>query len=399
MKALKSIGWLSAGHFFLDSYSSMLGAFLPFLTVALGLTLTQAGLLGGALIVSGSLLQPLYGFLADRFQYRIFVALGPAVAGVFISSMGLAPDFMTLLAVVLLGGVGIAAFHPQGTAVVTAWSGRSAGLGVSTFIASGMLGFSLGPILITGLIEVVGLPNSYWAALPGVAISIALLFKAPEAPRRKRAITARSIWNGVSLGFRPLLLLYLLVVIRSAVQMVFVSFLPLYMVSRGLSGFQGSQVLSLFLFSGALAGFFGGVLHDRIGGRRIILVSTIGFIPSLLGFLSTSGTWSLVFCALGGAFLLVTLSVNVIMAQRLAPEGPSTVSALMMGFGWGIGGVAVPLVGWLSDFYGLQGVLTALILLSSPALALAYALPATGRALHQESLREPSVVRTEVAGR
>ncbi len=396
MKPLKSIGWLSAGHFFLDGYSSMLGAFLPFLTVSLGLSLTQAGLLGGALIVSGSLLQPLYGFLADRFQHRIFVALGPAVAGVFISSLGLAPDFATLLILVLLGGVGIAAFHPQGTAVVTAWSGGSAGLGVSTFITSGMLGYSLGPILITGLIQVAGLPNSYWAAVPGVAISVGLLLYGPAPPRPASRVTAGSIWSGVSLGFRPLFILYLLVVVRSAIQMVFTAFLPLYMVSRGLSEFQGSQMLSLFLFSGALASFLGGMLHDRIGGRRIIIASTLGFIPVLLSFLYTSGPLALVFCALGGAFLLVTLPVNVVMAQRLAPEGPGTVSALMMGFGWGVGGLAVPLVGWLSDSFGLQSVLTTLILLSIPSVGVAYALPSTDGHFRSERLAEPS---PEAAGR
>ncbi len=62
----------------------------PALIAAFGLTLTQAGLLGGVLSFSSSTLQPVYGFLADRFHSRLFTVLAPAVAGTFISTLGFA---------------------------------------------------------------------------------------------------------------------------------------------------------------------------------------------------------------------------------------------------------------------------------------------------------------------
>ncbi len=49
------------------------------------------------------------------------------------------------------------------------------------------------------------------------------------------------------------------------------------------------------------------------------------------------------------------------MAQELVPSAPGTVSALMMGFAWGMAGlVFVPLTGKLSDIYSMHQVLAAL---------------------------------------
>src|SRR5512146_643060 len=105
---LLSLFLLSCGHFFVDLYSSALGALQPLLLEQFGLSLTHAGILGGLLVTSSSVMQPLYGFLSDRFHTRMFAALGPAVAGIFISCLGLAPGYGWLLAMVWLGGAGIA---------------------------------------------------------------------------------------------------------------------------------------------------------------------------------------------------------------------------------------------------------------------------------------------------
>ena len=90
----------SLGHFFIDLYSSAVGAFQPLLVDRLHFTLTQAGLPGAVMMFSGSFVQPAYGYLSDRFHSRMFSALAPAVAGIFIASLGLARNF--------LGGAGVA---------------------------------------------------------------------------------------------------------------------------------------------------------------------------------------------------------------------------------------------------------------------------------------------------
>src|ERR1700732_1015309 len=105
----------SSGHFVIDMYSIALGVLQPLLLVRFGLSLTQAGLLGGMLVFSSSVLQPVYGYLSDRFHTRLFSVLAPAIAGIFISSLGLASGYWMLLAMVWLAGAGIGAFHPAAT--------------------------------------------------------------------------------------------------------------------------------------------------------------------------------------------------------------------------------------------------------------------------------------------
>src|SRR5215467_4779256 len=83
----------SVGHFFIDMYSSAAGAFQPVLVERLGFSLTKAGLLGAIMVFAGSFVQPAYGYLSDRFHSRMFSALAPAVAGIFIASLGLAWNF------------------------------------------------------------------------------------------------------------------------------------------------------------------------------------------------------------------------------------------------------------------------------------------------------------------
>src|SRR5260370_14351684 len=95
-------------HFIIDLYSGALGALQPLLLDQFHMSFTQAGILAGLLSFSSSVLQPGCGYLSDRFPSRLFTALAPAVAGIFISSVGLAPSYAVLMAMVFLGGAGIA---------------------------------------------------------------------------------------------------------------------------------------------------------------------------------------------------------------------------------------------------------------------------------------------------
>jgi len=148
------------------------------------------------------------------------------------------------------------------------------------------------------------------------------------------------------------------------VQVTFTQFLPLYLTrERGFSASAASQALSLYLGFGALGGFLGGNLANRFGGRTTILISMIGSVPFLAGFFFTRGWVSLVSLALGGLVLLFTIPVNVLMGQQLAPGQAGTVSALMMGFAWGMAGfVFIPLIGKVSDVTGLHNALLSLVL-------------------------------------
>jgi len=365
---------LSGGHFLIDCYSSMFGAFLPFLHKELDLSLAEAGILGGVLSFSSAFMQPVYGYLADRLRKPFFTALGPGLAGLFISALGMAPNFWGVLVMVVLGGAGISAFHPQAASIVSEAAGRRKGFHMSVFVTTGMLGYALGPVYITTVIALVGLGSSLWAAVPGVAMSLYLIAYGPT-PSQGAALHHKALLSRLLEQRKPLLILYLLVVIRGTIQVIFVAFLPLYLTLHGYGETRAAQVLSLFLLAGGSAGFLGGILSDRFGGKRVLALSMFGCLPLLLAFLWTEGPISIALCILGGGVLLSTSPVNVVMAQRIVPEATSTISALLMGFAWGVGGALLPVVGFVSQTVGLQLSMTAIVLCAVPGFVLALKLP------------------------
>lgn len=366
---------LSIGHFFIDLYSGALGALQPRLVERLGLSLTQAGILGGLLILSSSVSQPLYGFLSDRFHTRMFTVLAPAVAGIFISALGLAPSYTWLLVLVCLGGAGIASFHPQASARVTHGVESSRSTWMAVFISTGTLGMALGPVYFSLMPQWLGMDRLVWAAAPGILCTLflwMLLEPAPETARR----THRD-WSELALVWRPLVILYFCVFIRSIVQVTYTQLVPLYLHrERGLPVTQANLVLSAYLACGALGGFVGGRLADRIGGRRVIMISMVGSVPLLCTFFLTQGVASVLGLALGGLVLLFTIPVNVVMAQELVPGQSGTVSALMMGFAWGMSGlIFIPLTGWAADHFSMHRALAALALFPLAGFVLASRLP------------------------
>jgi FSR family fosmidomycin resistance protein-like MFS transporter len=356
----------SAAHFFIDVYSGALGAFQPFLVASLGLTLTQAGWLGGMFVFSSSVTQPLYGHLSDRYRSKLFTALAPAAAGLFISALGVAPSYPWLILLILLGGAGIASFHPQGSARATHGITRNHGRWMAVFISSGTLGLALGPTFFTAVIRALGLPGALWAAIPGVLMSAVLLFFLSDPPDHQTTGPTRA--GAFDLApllavWRPLALLYFLVFIRSILQVTFAQFLPLFLHrERGYTHEHASWTLTTYLTAGALGGFVGGNLADRFGGRRVNLASMVGALPFLALFFWGPAPLQLLGLILGGLILLFTIPVNVVMAQRLVSGQTGTVSSLMMGFAWGMAGfLFIPLTGWLADHTSLHFALSALL--------------------------------------
>ena len=358
-----------------DLYSASLGVLQPELLAAFGLSLTQAGILGGVLAFSASLLQPIYGLLADRFHSRLFTALAPGMAGIFISCLGWSSGFGWLVVMVFLGGVGMASFHPQAAANATARLTRNHGQAMAIFICSGTAGFAIGPAIYSFCLATRGLMGSWVVAIPGVALTLVMLALLPQPVKRApgqgiHLLHLKSVW-------KPMTVLFFLVFTRSIVQVTFTQFLPLYLQrQRGFPVGPAGYALAAFMAAATLGGLVGGSLADRFGGRRVILSSTLATTPLLAAFLFGSGVWSMVALIAGGAALALTNPVNIIMAQRLAPAQSGTVSALMMGFAWGSAGlIFIPLAGKIADHFSLQVSFAGLVFVPVISCFLAWKVP------------------------
>jgi FSR family fosmidomycin resistance protein-like MFS transporter len=368
--------WLSLGHLTTDLFSATVPTLQPILTERFSMSLTQAGVLGGVFMLSSSVLQLPFGILSDRLQSRAFSIIGPLAAGIFLSSLSWAESYGTLLALVFLGGMGVAAFHPQSTGEASRLSGERKGVGVAVFITAGTFGLACGPPYMAAIIDNFGFQGLPLAMTLAIVVCGLMFLRLPAPP--PHAVANRRIdWAALSVVRKPLTVLYVLVVIRSTVQLGVGQFLTLYLTrERGFSIEAASLSLALFFLAAATGSLAGGHLADRIGGSRVVQISMIGSVPFYVLFLMTDGWLSLAGLFLGGMVLLMTIPVNVVMAQELAPTQRGIVTSLMMGFAWGIAGITfIPLVGWIADRTGIEAVLYGVSLLPLIGFALSFALP------------------------
>jgi FSR family fosmidomycin resistance protein-like MFS transporter len=239
---------------------------------------------------------------------------------------------------------------------------KNRGAWMATFISAGTLGLAAGPAIFSLVSTNAGLDKTYWIAVPGILVSALLYFVLPEAPARPRS-KSHIDWDALRAVRKPLVILFMAVFIRSVVQITFSQMLPLYLNhERGMPVTQANLLLSGYLAAGAIGGFLGGRLADRMGGKRVIQLSMIGCVPLLAVFFLTTGWVAQAALLAGGLVLLFTIPVNVVMAQDLVPSQTGTVSALMMGFAWGTAGlIFVPAVGWAGDIFSLHAVLFSLL--------------------------------------
>jgi MFS transporter, FSR family, fosmidomycin resistance protein len=368
------LGLLAAGHLTIDAYSSFFTPLLPLLVVKLHLSLTLVGTLVALSSLSSSFAQLLFGLFSDRLSRPWFVAFGPIVAAVFISGIGQASSFGQLALLLMLGGLGVAAFHPQAATLASEVSPRR-GIAMAFFITGGTLGFALGPLFSVGVATTFGLERLWLAVFPGLVFSILLLAWFSRMRPRVRVETARPPLSELKPVLGPLSLLYFAVVARSAVSYGFMTFLPLYLSARGYSLRQSGAIVSLYLLLGATGGFLGGWMADRWGGRRVVVTSFLGSLPLYFAFLFLPDRWGLPCLVLGAFVLQSTLPVNIVLGQELAPRHASTISSLMMGAAWGLGSLFIGPVGALADRYGLHAALAILAGVLAGGFFCAWALP------------------------
>ena len=365
---------LAGTHFIVDGFGNILAPLLPLLILNLNLSLAAAGTLQMCFQLANSVAQLGFGHIADRWRPRLLLVAGPVLCVTTITFIGLAPDPVTLALVLIVGGLGGAAFHPPAAAMVHRLSGAQRGMAMSTHITSGTVGQAMAPLAFAPFVQQFGLPATPLLMIPALVALLVLLRRIPTFERLTEHHEAGGL-AALRPYARPLTLLYFIVVLRTLTAMSFGTFVPVMLTRRGLSLAQAGTAVSIYLVAVGLGGFFGGPSADRFGPRRVILISLVASVPFLVIAPLLHGWLFVVVLAIGGFLLQSTLPVNVTFAQHIAPISAATVSSLMMGFAWGTGGLSVPLVGMLADRYGIERALIAMSGLPLIAALLAIALP------------------------
>jgi MFS transporter, FSR family, fosmidomycin resistance protein len=325
---------------------------------------------------SSSLIQPLFGLWSDRRGAMWLLPAGVAVAGMGIALAADAPSYWLVLVLVLVSGLGSAAYHPEGSKFAGFVSGRKRASGMSWFSIGGNLGFGVGPIATTAVVVAFGLRGGLILAVPGLAVALALLVGASylrgfvPGAGTTRAAAGRDDTAAMTL-------LLGVIALRSVAWFALITFVPLWEVSLGHSEAYGNRLLSLMLLAGGLGTIVAGPAADRLGRRPVLLASLLATGPLVLVFVLVGGVPGAIALAGVGVCVIGTFGVTMVMSQEYLPRRVGMASGLSIGLSIGLGGVAAVGLGALADSIDLRTALYIAAAAPAPAVVLTALLPPT----------------------
>lgn len=382
---VKLIACLAAGHLVIDMNQGALPAILPHLKTALGLSYSATGALMLVANVTSSIVQPVFGYYADRSVRPWMLPSALFLSGVGLALTGFSSRYLLLTLLISLMGLGVAAYHPEGFKTVNTVGGDRKATAMSWFSLGGSLGFALGPPCVTVLVTDLGIYGTLGMLVPSLVVGFLLLAILPRISSLPDNRDSSAVATAASEQSMPrgLTVLILIVMLRSWTQLGFVTFLPFYYIDhlKAAPKIIG-PLLFLFLGAGALGNLVAGPLADRWGTRNLMVWGILASILPGVLFLKTTGVVAYVMLGLFGGLLFSTFSVTIVLGQQYLPRRAGLASGLIAGFAIGAGGVGVTGLGWVADHYGLLPVLWISALLPLPAFLVSVFLP------HPSGLRQ-----------
>ncbi len=371
-KPKKYLWWCSLLHIINDGYISSLSILLPFIAIDLNLTYTQSGLLKTASHGAISATQIPAGILAERLGDILILGIGTTWFS--LSYMGLILAFSYPLALILIfsSGVGGGVYHPVGTALVSnVYPPEKVGPAISTLNFFGDVGKVLFPALAGILVIRIG-----WGAscavlgTIGLAASVLYIFFFKADMGRKRNQTTqkmeeqtdgRAKWRtfqGWGIVQPTQFTLYsILGLLDNGIRAAVTTFLAFLIKIRVEAGAVGG-LMSLTFFGGALGKLLCGMPIQKLGIKKIILITELLMILGCLALPSVPSGWVIVlFLPLFGFMLNGTSSVIYVgTAPTLNSEFRSRGYALHYTLSFIASATAPYLAGFVGDTYGLKAI-------------------------------------------
>ncbi|WP_404336049.1 MFS transporter [Planococcus rifietoensis] len=350
-------------HLLNDSLQAVIPAMFPILEKDLGLSFTQLGLIAFALNMVASVLQPVIGFASDKKPMPYALPLGMVFSFIGIAGLAFAPEYWLILLSVIFLGFGSAVFHPEGSRVSYMAAGSRRGLSQSIYQVGGNSGQALAPLISAFILVPLGQRGAalflFVAALGIFVLSkISAWYKA-QLERDKLEKVKKAVLSSLppltkkQVG-TALTLLLLIIFARTFYITTITSFYIFYLMDNyGVTIQQGQMFIFLFLGIGAFGTFFGGPLADRIGRKRVIVLSLIVPIPLALVLPYVALPIVAVILSILGFFLMLSFSVMVVYAQELVPSRIGTMSGLTVGLAFGMGAIGAVAIGVLMDSIGV----------------------------------------------
>lgn len=361
---------ISSVHLLNDTMQAVVSALFPVFQDSLHLTYGQMGWIAFTLNMTSSVMQPVVGYFSDKRPMPWMLPIGMGLSLLGMAGLAYAPGFSFVLLAVVFVGLGSAVFHPEGSRVVYFAAGGRRGLAQSIYQVGGNAGSSLAPLMTIFVFIPLGQPGAVWGTLLAAAAIAILLRVVPWYKKQlnehgkpvKKAKSAGTM-NGAAGKGRSVIvfamtILVLLVFARSWYVSGISSFYNFFAEEKyGLSVKAAQVPIFLFMAAGVLGTFFGGVLADRFGRKRMIIFSVGGAAPFALLLPHMPLGWVYPVSFVLGFILLSGFSVSVVYAQELIPNNVGMASGLITGLAFGMGALGAIVLGNAAEAWGLGKVM------------------------------------------
>ncbi len=377
---------ISVCHMLNDVIQSLIMAIYPMLKDNLALDFGQIGLITFTFQFTASVLQPLVGYVTDRYPtpYSLVLGMGSSLLGVLL--IAFASSYAAVLAAAALIGMGSSVFHPESSRVARLASGGRHGMAQSVFQVGGNFGTALGPLFAAFIVLPYGQHSIAWfsiAALLAIALLIGIgiwygktLKLKRETHAKEREAIAEATHGKVG---RSIAILMALTFSKHFYLVSITSFFIFYLIHTYGLTVQQAQ-LHLFIFLGAVAAgtVIGGPIGDRIGARRVIWWSILGVLPFTLALPYVGLTGTAILSVIIGLILASAFPAILVYAQGLIPGRVGMVAGLFFGLAFGIAGIGAAFLGWLADVTSIDFVYHVCAFLPAIGLLAAF-LPETAK--------------------
>jgi FSR family fosmidomycin resistance protein-like MFS transporter len=375
----RALATLMLGHFTVDMYVGVIPMLYPLFRDKFALSLETVGYVSLAYGGAASLSQPLFGILADRKGTR-FVGLALLWTATTFALLGFVPSFAALIALAALSGLGSGLYHPLGALNARAViDERERNTAMSIYVTGGTLGVASGPLVGALILWALGLHGTILMVIPGALICVVMLRQgkaiAAKVPRRVRGavMTVRAVplaVMGVIIG---------MMMLRAWTISGIQTFLPTWYDELGYGKLMQSALVTTLLISTALGTVGSGTLADRYGRRLPLILSSALSIPTILLFAQYPGPWAFLTAALMGFLAASTLPLLLVIAQELMAGRAGLASGLIMGLGFAMSAIGMPITGAIGDSWGLQDAMRFQAAIGAATFLLAWLLPTEQR--------------------
>lgn len=371
---------LAMGHFFNDFYCNFLPILLPILIPKLGLSLTLSGALVMVMSLSANVLQPVFGYFMDKYNFNKIMPLIIPFGAVFICLTNWASNFIILAVLIGLSGLAVSTFHPMGAGLVSkvAPDGKISTC-ISIFVAGGSFGFALAPILLVYFMQMYSLDYLPILIIPAIILGVLMYSSGLSKARFVNEQVAKNMHFNLAriLQNKPLMLLNISMGLRAWLFTALVTFLPLWAIEKGCDNTLSGWILTIYLCGSVIGGLIGGALNDKIGYKKVILWALIFTLIPTMYFLFAQQIDILMYIALfvGGGLVMAANPGAIVWGQDLLPDNPGMASGMMLGLSFGLGGFGTMLTGSLAESYGLTMALALTAILLVISIVLVYLTP------------------------